>query len=594
MTHIRENSLADIQFAMYTHGKIDQLLPLPAFTNLDKELLSSILEESEHFAQGSWKNSHIIGDQRGCQFKEGQALSAPEIKAAYQAFIEAGWGSLKAPIEYGGQGLPHAVSYAVEELLCTHNMALTLLFTLTNSAMKVIKAYASQELQDTFLPAMAEGLWSGTMELTESDAGSDLALIRTQAVKQDSGHYAISGSKIFITWGEHDLSDNLIHLVLARVPGAPPGTRGLSLFIVPKYLVNVDKSLGKRNSIELIGVENKIGLHASPTCELRYHAAEGYLVGEENLGLKYMFTMMNEARLAVGIEGCALSQAAYSLALSYAQERIQGKKVSDPKGQEVPIVEHGDVKRMLLMQKTCIEAGRAFYMKAAYLQDLIEHGSKIKKDEAQATLDFLVPIVKGFCTEHSVLSTNLAIQTFGGTGYIRETGIGQIMLAARVTPIYEGTTGIQALDALLRKSRRDHGQVAWALFARGKKLACALEQSDAPDLAAALNHALSIGEKMLHHIGSEFKKPANETLSALAVPYLNGMGYILGASLMAEAYLAAKEGLENDVLLLGPKFYQYKQQTAKIYFYTLLPQVETEYQRLIYAQILADYPSEGL
>lgn len=594
MTHIIQNSLADIQFAMHVHGKIDQLLPLPVFNNLDKELLNSIVEESERFAKGIWGSSNTVGDLQGCTFQEGQAMSPPEIKAAFQAFIEAGWGSLKAPIEYGGQGLPHPVTYAVEEFLCTHNMALTLLFTLTNSTMKVIKTYANQELQDTFLPAMAEGLWSGTMELTESQAGSDLALIRTQAIKQDSGHYAISGSKIFITWGDHNLNDNIIHLVLARVPGAPPGTRGLSLFIVPKYLVNRNGTLGKKNSIELISIEDKIGLHASPTCELRYHAAEGYLVGEENLGLRYMFTMMNEARLAVGIEGCALSQAAYNRALVYAKERIQGKKLSDPKGKEVPIIEHGDIKRMLLTQKACIEVERAFYMKAAYLQDLTQHGTEEEQDKAQATLDFLVPIIKGFCTEQSVLLTNLAIQIFGGAGYIRETGIGQIMLNARVTSIYEGTTGIQALDVLLRKSKRDEGQVAFTLLSRGKNLAIALEKVGAPDLARSFNHALSLGEKTLHHIGAELKKPASETLSALAVPYLNEMGYILGANLMAETYLAAEEGLKNDTLLLGEKFYQYKQHIAEIYFYTILPQVESEYQRLIHASTFATYPPEGL
>lgn len=413
------------------------------------------------------------------------------------------------------------------------------------------------------------------MNLTEPNAGTDLGQVAAKAVPQENGAYAVSGQKVFITWGEQEITENIVHLVLARLPDAAPGVQGISMFIVPKYLVNADGSLGARNNVSVVGLEHKLGIHASPTCVMQFEDAEGYLVGRAGKGLAYMFTMMKHARLGVGIEGHAVAERAYQNALAYANERVQSRELGSDNHEPVTIIRHPDVRRMLLVQKATLAAQRALYMQAAAAIDKV-HGLEdpVARKQAERELDYLIPIVKAWCTDNGVLLTNLAMQVYGGMGYVEETGVSQYVRDVRITPIYEGTNGVQALDLIGRKTAANGGAVPLAMLEAGKALAAQLAETE-PALAESLQHAIALAERSIADIVAQMnEQPA--LAAAASNAYLQQMGCTLGAIAEARAWLAAADALAGKTEApLGNDFYQAQQHIAKVYFAYVLPQVHT-------------------
>ena len=417
----------------------------PKNMELSPDLLKAILEEAAKLASETIAPINRSGDITGCSFDNGVVKSAKGFKSAYNAYKEGGWNSLVFDPDYGGQGLPWCVAFAVQEMWQGANLSFGLCPLLNQGAVEALQSHGSNELKKQYLPKLISGQWAGTMNLTEPQAGSDLAAIRSRAEKSSDGTYKITGQKIFITWGEHDLTENIIHLVLARLPNAPEGIKGISLFCVPKFLINENGELGQRNDVKCVSIEHKLGINASPTCSMSFGdngGAIGYLVGEENQGLKYMFTMMNNARLSVGLQGIAVADAAYQMAKNYAAERIQGFTLTGDKSIRVTIDNHPDVQRMLLQMESLTQIGRALTYDTAATLDMVAQGDK----KAQRRVDLLTPVIKASCTDTAVEVTSLAIQVFGGMGFIEETGIAQLYRDARILPIYDGTNGIQATD----------------------------------------------------------------------------------------------------------------------------------------------------
>ena len=440
----------------------------PGLAEYSDELAAAVLEESARFAQSVLDPLNKPGDTEGARWTPDGVVTAPGFRDAYQQFIAGGWPQLGAPPEFGGQLAPQVLAAAVQEFWASANLAFKLCPMLTHGAVHALELSGSPVQKKLFLPKMISGEWTGTMDLTEPQAGSDLAQVRTRAVP-DGKRYRIFGQKIFITWGEHDMTSNTIHMVLARIEGAPAGVKGISLFIVPKFLVNEDGSLGARNEVRCVSIEHKLGIHASPTCVLAFgdqNGAEGHLVGEANRGLEYMFIMMNAARLSVGLEGYAMGERAFQHAAEWARSRIQGKPPVSQASGPVPIVNHPDVKRMLLTMKSSTEAGRALALYAAFQLDLAKYSvDERQQAAAQSRADLLIPIVKGWCTEVGNEMTAVGVQVHGGMGFIEETGAAQYVRDVRITTIYEGTTGIQANDLLGRKIGRDRGAAMKALLA---------------------------------------------------------------------------------------------------------------------------------
>lgn len=567
----------ELRFAMKVHGGLDNVLALPHAEGLDKDTVYAVLDEAAKFAEQVLAPTNRVGDLHGAKLEEGVVRTHADLVEAYYAYRDAGWTGLRAPAEYEGQGLPALVSSACEEMWCASNLALSLLSMLTLGAIEAIVSHASDEQKQTFLPKMSQGIWSGTMNLTEPQAGTDLAQVATKAVPQGEGVYAISGQKIFITWGDQDITENIIHLVLARLPDAPAGVKGISLFIVPKYLVGSDGVLGERNSVDPVGLEHKLGIHASPTCVMQFDEAEGYLVGEAGKGLAYMFTMMNHARLGVGIEGHAVADRAYQAAVAYAKERVQSRPIDGSSPNPVAIIHHPDVRRMLAVQKATLAAQRALYLRAAAAIDAA-HGAQNdeERNQAQAVLNFLIPIVKAWSTDNSTVLTNLAMQVYGGMGYVEETGAAQFVRDARITPIYEGANGIQALDLIGRKTAADGGQTARLLLEEGKQIAKQLAAAH-PNMAKQLEQALQLAwqsvELIVENMGS---RP--DVAAAASNAYLHQMGCTLGAIAQAQAYLAADavlSGQVEDEDEFGTAFYQTQQHAAAAYYAYVLPQVFT-------------------
>lgn len=571
----------DLRFALRVHGMLDEILALPDAAELDGDTVDAILEEAGKFAADEWSESNIKGDKNGAKLVGGKVNSDPSFASAYRAFCEAGWISLRTPAVYGGQGLPATIAAACEELWYAGNLSLSLLPMLTGGALAAIDTHGSEELKNTFLPKMCDGTWSGTMNLTEPQAGTDLAQVASKAIPKGDA-YAISGQKIFITWGEHELTENIIHLVLARLPDAPAGVKGISLFVVPKFLVNADGSLGARNQVECVSIEHKLGIHGSPTCVMQFEGAEGYLVGEAGKGLMAMFTMMNHARLGVGIEGHAVADRAFQHARAYTHERIQSRDIGGQSPVPVAIIQHPDIRRMLLVQKATLEAQRALYlMTAAMLDKAHAHPNPEEAQKAQAVLEFMIPIIKGFCTENGVTLTNMALQCFGGMGFVEETGAAQFVRDVRITPIYEGTNGVQALDFIGRKTAANGGAVAAALQQEALRISNKL-RAVAPDLADKLDHALSRAEDSVRYVVESFMAKNPERAAAGSLPYLMQMGTVLGAVQMAQAYLAATEVLADVANApLSENFYRNKLATVKVYFDYVLPQAETYAQQVL-------------
>ncbi|WP_374256285.1 acyl-CoA dehydrogenase [Aquabacterium sp.] len=533
--------IRDMLFTMQEVAGLDGICAQPGHEETTPDLVEAILDEAGRFATGVLDPLNWPGDQQGARWDQGVVHSADGFKQAYEQFCETGWNGMPATPEFGGQGVPTLVSTAVLEMWKASNMAFSLCQMLTLGAIEAIAQHGSPALQQRFLPNMVSGRWTGTMNLTEPQAGSDLSAIRSKAVPEGD-HYRISGTKIFITWGEHDMAENIVHLVLARLPDAPPGVKGISLFVCPKYLVNDDGSLGARNDLLCTSIEHKMGIHGSPTAVMSFGdgpGAVGYLVGEPHKGLGYMFTMMNHARLNVGLEGVAISDRAYQRARSYAMDRVQGKTLSGSKG----IIGHPDVRRMLMDMKARVEAMRSLaYFAAGQMDRAHGHDSEATRVQSQALVDLLIPIVKGWCTETAQIVTADGVQIHGGMGFIEETGAAQYVRDARITTIYEGTTGIQANDLIGRKLARDQGATMKALqrtmWAEAQRLS---DHSDA--ILRQLGQGLQRGLDALAQatdwlLVQSAQQPAST--AAGAVPYLKLCGTVMGAWLMSRAAEAAQ------------------------------------------------------
>src|SRR5919205_157235 len=470
--------LKDMRFVLNELAGLDDIAKLPGYQDATPDTVDAILQEAAKFASGVLDPINYSGDQEGSKWSAGEVRTPKGFREAYKQFCEGGWNALPFEAEWGGQGLPRLVSTPVQEMWKSSNMSFSLCPLLTQGAIEALLLRGSPELQKRYLPKMVEGRWTGTMNLTEPQAGSDLSLVRTRA-ERHGDHYLISGQKIFITYGEHDLAENIIHLVLARTPEAPEGVKGISLFVVPKFL-----SDGSRNTAKCASIEHKLGIHASPTAVMVYESAVGYLVGEENRGLEYMFIMMNAARFAVGLEGVAIARRAFQRALAFAKERVQGRDLVQG-GKAVPIIRHPDVRRMLMLMKSQAEAMRALaYTTAAAMDSAMKNPSEEARRTNQAFVDLMIPVVKGWSTETGIEIASLGVQVHGGMGFVEETGAAQYLRDARITTIYEGTTGIQAMDLVGRKIQREAGATAKAWLASLKGLDAELAKSGNADVKA--------------------------------------------------------------------------------------------------------------
>jgi alkylation response protein AidB-like acyl-CoA dehydrogenase len=553
--------LKDMKFVLKELAGLASVAKLPGFEEATPDTVDAILEEAGKFAAGVLDPLNKTGDEEGSRWKDGAVTTPKGFKEAYRQYVEGGWAALPFEPEWGGQGLPKLVATAVEEMLTSSNMSFSLCPLLTQGAIHAIELCGTDALKKAYLGKMIEGAWTGTMNLTEPQAGSDLALVKTRA-KRAGEHYLITGQKIFITYGEHDLAENIVHLVLARTPDAPEGVKGISLFIVPKFLPNPDGSLGKRNGARCASIEHKLGIHASPTAVMVFEDAVGYLVGEENKGLSYMFIMMNAARFSVGLEGVSIAERAFQRALAYAKDRLQGKDLVQG-GQTVPIIRHPDVRRMLMLMKSQTEAMRALAYVVAAAMDFAQRAtSPEEKQKHQAFVDLMIPVVKGWSTETGIDVASLGVQVHGGMGFIEETGAAQHLRDARITTIYEGTTGIQASDLVGRKIAREGGVTARGLVAELKKFDAALARSKHPDIQA-LRGTFSAGvaavEESVDYIVANAGKDVRGVFAG-AVPFLRLMGIVAGGWQMARAALAAEKNMASD-----KAFCEAKIATARFY-----------------------------
>jgi acyl-CoA dehydrogenase len=569
--------LKDLNFVLEHVLGTGSLSSYPGYEEYSTELAASVLEEAAKFAENVLDPLYKSGDREASRWTPDGVITPQGYKDAYRQFAADGWTALTADPEFGGQGVPSVLGTAVSEILSSANMAFKLCPMLTQGAIEALMQQGTDQQKRTYLPRMIAGTWTGTMNLTEPQAGSDLGQVKTRAVPEGD-HYRIFGQKIFITYGEHDFTENIIHLVLGRVDGAPPGVRGISLFIVPKFLVKDDGSLGARNDVYCISIEHKLGIRASPTAVLAYgqkDGAIGYLVGEANRGLEYMFIMMNAARLSVGLEGWAIAERAYQQALEWARTRIQGKPAATtPPGATgpLPIAYHADVKRMLLTMRSQIEAMRVLGLSAALHLDLAHgHPDAAARQKHQARLDLLIPIVKGWSTENGVTLASVGIQVHGGMGFIEETGAAQMLRDAQIATIYEGTTGIQANDLIGRKISRDGGAVLTELLDELAQELAGKTDSDASVQAIVSASAAGIKElraalgKLLAALASD---PA--AAQAVAVPFLRLCGTVLGGCLLARSARIAAQLLANGAG--DPGFCRAKLQTAQFYAEQILPQ----------------------
>ncbi|MGH8667147.1 MAG: acyl-CoA dehydrogenase [Burkholderiales bacterium] len=568
--------LADMRFVIKELVGLERIAELPPFAELSPDLVDQVLEEAGKFGAEVLGPLNRVGDTHGARFDAGNVTTPPGFKEAYSKFVEAGWNGLAGEPEFGGQGLPQIVAMPVAEIWNSANMAFCLCPMLTSGVLEALERIGSPEQRARFLPNLTSGAWSGTMNLTEPQAGSDLSAVRTRAVPQPDGSYKLFGQKIFITSGEHDLAENIVHLVLARTPDAPEGTRGISLFIVPKFLPDANGKPDARNDVRCVSIEHKLGIHASPTCVLAYGdngGATGYLVGKENEGLRYMFIMMNHARLGVGLEGVAMGERAYQHAAAYARQRVQGRELGVASGDRVTIVHHPDVRRMLMLMKSQTEAMRALAYAAAAALDLSNHHSDpTERTRHQALLDLLTPIVKGWCTEQAVEIASLGVQVHGGMGFIEEAGAAQFYRDARITTIYEGTTGIQALDLVNRKVGSERGATMRAVLEQASSTAADLLGSGDRDLEAIgqqLKSAIGALETATDWLVETFPKDPRQ-VAASAVPYLKLSGLVLGGNAMARAARIAVRRRGEEGADAG--FYRAKLQSARFYAEHILPQ----------------------
>lgn len=548
----------DILFALRSAAGLDRLIEEGLYGGLDLDTMAAVLNEAGRFAGEVLEPLNWPGDREGSKLVDGGVVTPKGWEEAYKQFAEAGWSSLPCPEEFGGQGLPGVVSSAVCELWNASNLSFGLCPLLTQGAIDAIHIGGSQELKARFLPKLVSGAWTGTMNLTEPQAGSDLALLKTRAVRQADGTYRIFGTKIFITYGDHEMAENIIHLVLARLPEAPEGTRGISLFLVPKRMVNEDGSLGERNDVVCGGLEEKIGIHASPTCVMNFgekDGAVGYLVGEENKGLETMFIMMNAARLAVGVQGVAIAERATQRAIAYANERRQGRGVDGGAG-PVPIVEHADVRRMLVTMQAMTQAARAICLATAREGDLAHRaGEGEARSQAQARAALLTPVAKAFSTDIACEVASLGVQVHGGMGFVEETGAAQYYRDARILPIYEGTNGIQAIDLVVRKLPLGNGDVMRAYLVELGETVKEVGESNRPEfgrMGERLGEALAALSEASKWMGEQLQKDSQSALAG-ATAYLRLFGITAGGCYLARGALlaATDDGADSGARYVG-------------------------------------------
>ena len=557
--------LKDMRFVLTELAGMAEVAALPGYEEASEDVVGAILEEAAKFAGGVLAPLNPVGDREGARWADRAVTMPTGFKDAYRQFSENGWGALDCSTEFGGQGLPKLIAAVVSEMWRASNHAFSLCPLLTRGAIEAIELTGSDEQKATYLPKMISGEWTGTMNLTEPQAGSDLAAVRTRAEPQADGSYRIFGQKIFITYGDHDMADNIVHLVLARLPDAPEGVKGISLFVVPKFLVNADGSLGARNDAYCVSIEHKLGIHASPTAVMAYGdngGATGYLIGRANDGLKYMFIMMNAARYSVGLEGLGLSERAYQMALAYAKERVQGRAI-EGSPTSVPIVRHPDVRRMLMLMKSQTEAMRALaYTVAAAIDKAIRHPDEAERARQQAFVDLMIPVVKGWLTETGNEITWLGVQVHGGMGYIEETGAAQLLRDARITTIYEGTTGIQANDLIGRKLARDRGAVLQGVIGLMRQAqAGAAADSGLTAMAASFASAIDALEAAARSLLTSMATDVRQAAVG-AVPFLKLLGMVAGGWMMVRAAMAARKNIAAGS---DDPFYPTKVATADFY-----------------------------
>lgn len=561
----------DLLFNMTHIAGIDSITTLPGFEEAGFDTAQAVIEECAKFSEEVVAPLNVVGDRSPSFFKDAEVITTPGFKEAYIQYAAGGWQGLQHPVSVGGQALPKTIGAACSEILNSANLSFALCPLLTDGAIEALLIAASDELKDVYLEKLVTGQWTGTMNLTEPQAGSDLSLVRTRAEPQPDNRYKIYGTKIFITYGEHDMAENIVHLVLARIAGAPEGIKGISLFVVPKFLVNKDGSLGTRNDVHCVSIEHKLGIKASPTAVLQFGdgftgsiaeqegaGAIGYLVGEQNRGLEYMFIMMNAARYAVGVQGIAVAERSYQQAAAFAKERIQSRPVDGSVKASVPIIHHPDVRRMLMTMRANVEGCRAMASVAAAAYDIAHHHSDPEiRQRNQAFYEFLVPLVKGYSTEMSIEATNLGVQVHGGMGFIEETGIAQHARDARILAIYEGTTAIQANDLVGRKTLRDGGHVALSIAADIESIEEQLKASGTQDAIAVAHHlsnARIAFTDVVNFICTQAKSSPNSVYTG-SVAYLMLAGSLVSGWQLARGLLIAQspEFQENDAAFMQAK-----------------------------------------
>ncbi|ARN76192.1 acyl-CoA dehydrogenase [Oceanicoccus sagamiensis] len=561
----------EISFVLNELAGLSQVCELPRFEDSSEDVVDAVLEEAGKFASGVLAPLNSVGDNEGAKCVDNAVQETAGFAEAYQQFVEGGWVALPCNPEFGGMGLPESVGMATMEMWNAANISFGLCPMLGQGAIGAIESHASDALKAIYLEKMVSGEWTGTMNLTEPQAGSDLAVVRSKAIPEGD-HYLISGTKIFITWGDHQMTDNVVHLVLARTPDAPEGVKGISLFVVPKFLVNDDGSLGERNDAYAVSVEHKLGIHASPTCVMSFGdngGAVGYLVGEENKGLAYMFTMMNHARLNVGAQGVAMSDRAYQHAVAYANDRVQGKAAGDK--EKGTIIRHPDIRRMLMVMRSMTEASRAVCYVASSSFDMAHHGTDEEQRRlANARGELLTPIAKGWSTEISQEITSLGVQIHGGMGFVEETGAAQYLRDARITTIYEGTTGIQANDLIGRKLIRDQGQEFNRLIDEIR--ATQAEVAALGDEMATIASSLAQGADSLQQVANwviEHHMDNPQLPGAVAVNFMMAAGTVIGGWLLAKGAVIATAKLAED-----ESFYSAKIITARFYAEQIMPRAD--------------------
>ena len=561
----------DIVFGYEVIDSYNVLNKISEFSDFSEDIVIPTMEECAKFSEEVLAPINAIGDQQGASIENGNVTMPVEFVDAYKKFIEAGWASISLPEEIGGGGMPITLSGGTLEILSTANLAFGLAPGLSAGAISAINFHGNQEQKDKFLPKLVSGEWTGTMNLSEPQSGSDLGTITTKAEKQDDGTYKVTGTKVWITFGEHNMTENIIHLVLAKVPGSPEGTKGISMFIVPKVMVNDDGSLGDNNNVSCISIEEKLGIHASPTCVMEYDGSVGYLVGEENRGLNYMFTMMNEARVWVGGQGLACASGALQGASQYARDRVQGRPVGMSKedAKKSTIIDHADVRRMLITIKSYVDAMRYLMYDNQLMLDLEYFAEGELKEFGEERCGILTPITKAWISDLGVELSSIAIQVYGGMGYVEETGVAQYLRDSRIAPIYEGTNGIQALDLMFRKLPLDNGQAMQRLLADVNKVID--EMNEGGEVLSGLAQKLKVEVDRLSEVtlwlGSKMLEGELVDASAGATPYLKMFGQVLGGYYMGKAAILATKKLEET----GDEYYKEKITLSKFYIEQLLP-----------------------